>query len=337
MPSPRHSRLNSRRHFLQALPALGLAHALPAAAESTATPWPGERAVRVIVPASAGGSLDTLMRPLAQAMTQLSGGKFVVENQGGAAGMLGAATVARAEPDGHTLLAGGVHHMIIPVAYAKVPYDTARDLNPVALIATVPNVVLVRSSSPIKSIAELIAAGKSSAKGLNYGTGGQGGLHHLSAEHFRKITGTPMQAVHYKGSAPAIADLLGGQIDLMFETMPNALSQVRAGTLRALAVTSAERSDQLPDTPTLGEAGVPGLVVTTWYGIFSPARLEPARQAAIKQLIDSALASASLQKVWHEYGARVDGPGARDFRAFTQSELRHWADVSRQIGFKPAQ
>lgn len=327
-----------RRQLLQALALLPAVSALSFAAQAQAQEaWPGEKAVRLVVPASAGGSLDTLMRPLAQSMTTLVGGRFVVENQGGAAGMLGASTVARAAPDGHTLLGGGVHHAIIPVAYAKVPYDSARDLNPVALIATVPNVVLVRSASPIKSIADLIKAAKAAPGGLNYGTGGLGGLHHLSTEYFRKITGAPLQAVHYKGSAPAIADLLGGQIDLMFETMPNALSQVRAGTLRALAVTSAQRSDQLPDTPTMAEAGVPGLVVTTWYGMFSPAKLDPAKEKQIKKVIDDALATDALRTVWREYGAKVDGPGAKDFKAFYASELRHWREVSEQIGFKPGQ
>lgn len=326
-----------RRRLLQALPLLGLLPLFSSTARAQAGAWPGERPVRFIVSASAGGSLDTLMRPLAQAMNTLASGKYVVENQGGAAGMLAASAVARAEPDGHTLLTGGIHHMIMPLAYAKMPYDTARDLNPVALIATVPNVVLVRNASPIRSVPELIAAAKASPQGLNYGTGGQGSLHHLSTEYFRKLTGAPMQAVHYKGSAPAIADLLGGQIDVMFETMPNALSHVRSGSLRALAVTSAERSDQLPGVPTLAEAGVPGLVVTTWYGIFSPAKLKPETQAQIKSLITSALASPALQKVWHDYGAKVDGPGAGDFKAFAQSELRSWAEIGKKIDFKPAQ
>ena len=325
-----------RRQLLQALALSPFASALASLSHAQEA-WPGDKPVRVIVPASAGGSLDTLMRPLAQSMTTATSGRFVVENQGGAAGMLGAATVARATPDGHTLLGGGVHHAIIPVVYAKVPYDSAKDLNPVALLATVPNVVLVKASSPYKSIADLIAAAKAAPAGLNYGTGGLGSLHHLSSEYFRKLTGAPLQAVHYKGSAPAIADLVGGQIDLMFETMPNALGQIRGGALRPLAVTSAQRSDQLPDTPTLAEAGVPGLVVTTWYGMFSPAKLDPAVEKQIKKQIDDALATDALRKVWHDYGARVDGPGAKDFKAFYASELRHWREVSAQIGFKPAQ
>ena len=330
----------TRRRLLQAFPMLSLP-LLPSLsqAQTDAAPpaWPGERPVRFLVSASAGGSLDTLMRPLAQVINTLSGGKYVVENQGGAAGMLAAAAVVRAEPNGHTLLTGGIHHMILPLAYAKMPYNTARDLNPIALIATVPNVVLVRNDSPIRSIQDLIASAKASPRGLNYGTGGQGSLQHLSTEYFCRLTGAPMQAVHYKGSAPAIADLLGGQIDLMFETMPNALTHVRSTSLRALAVTSSQRSSQLPDTPTLAEAGVPELVVTTWYGIFSPAGIQPQTQAQIKAQLDTALASPALQKVWHDYGAKVDGPGSRDFKAFVQSELQNWARIAKKIDFKPAQ
>lgn len=328
--------MTQRRQLLQALALLPAVSSLPFSALAQEK-WPGDKPVRVIVPASAGGSLDTLMRPLTQSMSSANAARFVIENQGGAAGMLGASTVARAAPDGHTLLGGGVHHAIIPVAYAKVPYDSARDLNPVALLATVPNVVLVRANSPYKTLADLIAGAKASPSGLNYGTGGLGGLHHLSTEYFRKLTGAPLQAVHYKGSAPAVADLLGGQTDLMFETMPNALGQIRAGTLRPLAVTSAQRSDQLPDTPTMAEAGVPGLVVTTWYGMFSPAKLDPALEKQIKKQIDAALATDQIRKVWTDYGARVDGPGAKDFKAFYASELRHWREVSEQIGFKPGQ
>lgn len=326
--------MTQRRQFLQTGGAVALAAAWQHAALA-APHWPGDRPVRLIVPASAGGSLDTLARPLAQAMATLSGGRFIVENQGGAAGMIGAATVARSAPDGQTLLLGGVHHMIIPIAYSKLPYDTARDLLPVALIASVPNVVLVRKSSPIRTIAELVQAGKASASGLNYGTGGQGGLHHLTSEHFSQLTGTPMQAVHYKGSAPAVADLMGGQIDVMFETMPNALSQVRAGTLRALAVTSAQRSQRLPEVPTLAQAGVPGLVVDTWYGIFSPARLPPGVQIPLQALVRNALAGETLQALWRDYGATVDGPGAQDFQGFVTDQLRHWRELSAQIGFRP--
>ncbi|MDX3904761.1 MAG: tripartite tricarboxylate transporter substrate binding protein [Pigmentiphaga sp.] len=315
---------------------VALALAAPALS-SAAGDWPGSRPVRLVVPASAGGSLDTLARPLAQAMSDLSGGRFIVENVGGAAGMIGAHNVVKAAPDGYTFLFGAIHHVILPIAYPKMPYDTATDLTPIGLIATVPNVVLVRSDSPFRTLDDLVRTGKTSQQGLNYGTGGKGGLHHLSAEHFKLLTGAKMQAVHYRGSAPAITDLLGGQIDLMFETMPMALSQIRSGSLRALAVTSAARSPALPDTPTLAEAGVPDLAVTTWYGLFGPAKLPPQVSQHMRALMAQALATDKIKALWKDYGATVDGPGAKDFPAFVASELRHWADVGRRIDFKPGE
>jgi len=322
------------RIALRLLAAMALA--VPALSFATGA-WPGSRPVRLIVPASAGGSLDTLARPLAQAMSDLSGGRFIVENVGGAAGMIGANNVAKAAPDGYTFLFGAIHHVILPIAYPKMPYDTAKDLAPIGLIANVPNVVLVRSDSPFKTLEDLVRAGKTSEQGLNYGTGGKGGLHHLSTEHFKLLTGAKMQAVHYRGSAPAITDLLGGQIDLMFETMPMALGQIRSGALRALAVTSAARSPALPSTPTLAEAGVPDLAVTTWYGIFGPAKLPPEIAERMRGLIVQALATDKIKALWKDYGATVDGPGARDFPGFVASELRHWADVGRRIDFKPGE
>ncbi|MDH2235981.1 tripartite tricarboxylate transporter substrate binding protein [Pigmentiphaga sp. GD03639] len=316
---------------------LALAVLLMPALSGAAGAWPGAKPVRLVVPASAGGSLDTLARPLAQAMSEISGGRFIVENVGGAAGMIGANNVAKAVPDGHTFLFGAIHHVILPIAYPKMPYDTATDLAPIGLIATVPNVVLVRNESPFKTLADLIRAGRNSEQGLNYGTGGKGGLHHLSTEHFKLLTGAKMQAVHYRGSAPALTDLLGGQIDLMFETMPTALTQIHGGALRALAVTSAQRSPALPSVPTLAEAGVPDLSVTTWYGIFGPAKVAPEVVERMRGLISQALATDRIQALWKDYGATVDGPGARDFPAFVASELRHWSDVGRRIEFKPGE
>lgn len=306
-----------------------------AAPARAASPWPRDKPVRLVVSAAAGGSLDILARPLAQVMSELSGGRFIVENLGGAAGMIGASNVVKSAPDGYSFLVGGVHHMIMPVAYPNMPYETDKDLLPIGLIATVPNVVLVGKSSPLRSIQDLIAAARSAPHGLNYGTGGRGGLHHLSTEHFKSLTGAPMQAIHYKGSAPAIADLLGGQLDVMFETMPNALGQLRSGALRALAVTSAQRSPQLPDVPTLAEAGVPDLVTNTWYGVFAPAQLPAEIEVGMQALMRRALASEQLQRTWKDYGASVSGPGAQDFKAYTTSELHHWRELSRRVGFKP--
>lgn len=299
-----------------------------------ATDWPGDRPVRLVVPASAGGSLDTLARPLAQAMSELSGGTFIVENRGGAAGMIGADNVVKSDPDGHSFLFGAVHHTILPVVY-KVPYDTATDLRPIGLFATVPNVVLVHKDAPYQTLQELIDYAKANPGKLNYGTGGKGGLHHLTTEAFKKATGTQMEGVHYKGSGPALNDLLGQQIQLMFETMPSALGQIRGGTLRALAVTSPERSFALPDVPTLAESGIPDLAVTTWYGFFAPAKLPDAIAQDMYDLMVKALATDKIQALWKDYGAITTGPGSDDFPAFVRSELQRWAEIAKEVGLSP--
>ncbi len=299
---------------------------------AAAADWPGDRPVRLVVPASAGGSLDTLARPLAQAMSKISGGTFVVENRGGAAGMIGAHDVVRADPDGHHFLFGAVHHTILPVVY-EVPYDTATDLLPIGLFATVPNVVLVHKDAPYQTLEELIEYAKANPGELNYGTGGKGGLHHLTTEAFKRQTGTEMEGIHYKGSGPAITDLLGQQIQLMFETMPSALGQIRAGTLNALAVTSPDRSFALPDVPTLQESGI-DLAVTTWYGFFAPADLPEEIAEAMQDLMWQALETEEIQKLWKEYGAITDGPGSDDFPTFVQSELDRWAEIADEVGLE---
>lgn len=308
--------------------------ALPAISHAQAADWPGSQPVRLVVPASAGGSLDTLARPLAQAMSEISGGTFIVENRGGAAGMIGADNVAKSAPDGYSFLFGAVHHTILPVVY-KVPYDTATDLRPIGLFATVPNVVLVHKDAPYQSLEALIEYAKANPGDLNYGTGGKGTLHHLTTEAFKKITGTEMEAVHYKGSGPALNDLLGQQIQLMFETMPAALGQIRGGNLKALAVTSPERSFALPDVPTLAEAGVPDLAVTTWYGFFAPGKLPDDIAEKMNALMKEALATERLQTLWQEYGAISTGQGSDDFPAFVQSEMQRWADIAQDVGLSP--
>ncbi|MGN1056838.1 MAG: Bug family tripartite tricarboxylate transporter substrate binding protein [Comamonas sp.] len=326
--------MNIRRKLMIGVAAMTATFQWQAFAE---TAWPKKQSVKFIVSSAAGGSLDTLMRPLAQKIGEIAGGSFIVENQGGAAGMLAAANVARSSPDGYTFMTGGIHHAIIPVAYKKVPYDSISDIKPIAIIAKVPNVVLVKSDAPYNSLQDVINAAKSSQEGLNYGTGGMGGLHHLSTEYFAKLTGVKMQPVHYKGSAPAVNDLLAGQIDLMFETMPNALGHISSGRLRALAVTSSTRSEKLPGVPTMAEAGVDGLIVNTWYGIFSPAKTDPLVIDQMNKLVKSALNSEQIKRIWSDYGAKLEGPGVENFNEFYIDELRYWKSVSNQIGFKPGE
>lgn len=296
--------------------------------------WPN-KPVSLMVPASAGGSLDTLARPLANKMSQLAGQQFIVENRGGAGGVIGADAVAKSAPDGTRFLFGAVHHTIAPYVLAKMPYNTEKDLMPVTMVAVVPNVVVVNANSSIQSIQQLIAESKKKPDGMNYGTGGLGTLHHLTTERFKQATGAKMQAVHYKGSGPALTDLMGGQIDVMFETMPSALSHINSGKFRALAVTSPKRSPTLPNVPTLAEEKVPGIAVTTWYGLFAPAGTPPEIANKMAELVAKALATPELKETWKSFGAAPGGNSPAEFGAFVKAELENWGGVVKSVGLKP--
>lgn len=317
----------SRRRALAGCAAALALLALPAAVAAQA--WPQKQPVRLLVPASAGGSLDLLTRPLAQKLTALLGQQVIVENRGGAGGMVGADAVAKSPVDGYTFLMGAVHHAILPGVYRKVPYDSERDLAGVSLIATVPNVAVVSPAVPAASLAELVAWAKANPKAANFGTGGAGTLHHLTGEIFKARAGVPMQAVHYKGSGPAITDLVAGQIQFMFETMPSALNQIRAGKLKPVAVTSGRRAPQLPDVPTMAEAGFGPLEVTTWYGIFAPGGTPADIVAAMNRAVGEALRSDELRTVWQAAGAEAGDLSPADFQRFWAAEIRRWTEIAR--------
>jgi tripartite-type tricarboxylate transporter receptor subunit TctC len=320
-----------RRIFISAAVA---ATCCMAAGAAQAQAWPN-KPVYLMVPASAGGSLDTLARPLAAKMSQLSGQQFIVENRGGAGGVIGADVVAKAPADGTRFLFGAVHHAIAPYVFARMPYDTEKDLLPVTMVATVPNVVIVNANSNIRSISELIGEAKKPGTNLNYGTGGAGTLHHLTTERFKQVTGASMQAVHYKGSGPALTDLLGGQINVMFETMPSALGHISSGKFRALAVTSDTRSPMLPNVPTLAEEKVSGISVTTWYGLFAPAGTPADITSKMAELVARALATPDIQATWKGYGAAPGGNSPAEFGTFVKSELARWGTVTKSAGLKP--
>jgi tripartite-type tricarboxylate transporter receptor subunit TctC len=294
--------------------------------------WPQKQPVRLVVPASAGGSLDLLTRPLAQKLTASLAQQVIVENRGGAGGMVGAEAVAKSAPDGYTFLMGAVHHAILPGVYRKVPYDSERDLAAVSLIATVPNVAVLAPTVPAATLAEFVAWAKANPRAANFGTGGAGTLHHLTGEIFKARAGVPMQAVHYKGSGPAITDLVAGQIQIMFETMPSALNQIRAGKLRPVAVTGARRAPQLPDVPTMAEAGFGPLEVTTWYGIFAPGGTPPEVVAAMSRAVGDALRSEEVRTVWQSAGAEGGDLSPAEFQRFWAAEIRRWTETARANG-----
>lgn len=291
------------------------------------------RPLVLVVPSVAGGSLDTLTRLLAERLGPALGGTTViVENRGGAGGAIGAEYVARSAPDGNRVLLGAVHHAILPAVTPKLPYDSARDLAAVTGIGASPNALLVNPTLPVGSVAELVAYAKADPQRLNVATGGRGTLHHLTAVLFAQAAGITLTPVHYRGSGPAIADLIAGQTQLMFETMPSAAQQLRAGTLRALAVTGGERAAVFPELPTLGESGFPSVTVSTWYGLFVPTGTPGSSTRRLRDATAATLAMPALREAWQQNGVAGGGEAVADYAAFWQAELVRWAAVARGAG-----
>src|SRR5213075_859540 len=228
--------------------------------------------IRFVVPYPAGGPLDTVARLLGQKVSESLKQPVVVDNKPGAGGNIGADAVAKSAPDGYTILMGAVAtHAINPTLYANIPYDPIKDFQPVTQLASTPNVLIVNNSVPASNVREFIAYAKANPGKLNFGSGSTGSAGHLAGELFKAMAGVEMTHVPYKGAAPAMQDLIGGQIDLMFDNLASALGQVRAGKVRALAVTTAQRTALAPELPTIAESGLPGFDISTWFGVFVPA------------------------------------------------------------------
>ena len=256
----------TRRRLVQAM-ALGLALT---GGNAMAQAWPS-KSISLIVPFPAGGTTDVLARALGERLSQSLGQPVVVESKPGAGATIGADYVAKAKPDGYTLLMGAVHHTIASSVYRKLPYDFAKDLAPITTVALVPNVLVVNASTPAKNLNELVAMLKPAPGKFSYGSNGNGTAQHLIGTQFQNSTGTDLIHVPYKGSGPLSTDLLGGQILMSFDTITPVLPHIKAGKLRPLAVTTARRSAALPDVPTLEEAGLKGFNIGTWFGVLAPA------------------------------------------------------------------
>ena len=308
---------------------LALAVLLPAFAFAQA--WPA-KPVRLVSPFPAGGGTDAFARPLAAQLSQQLGQQVIIDNRAGAGGTIGADHVAKSAPDGYTFLVGAVHHTIAVSVYAKLPYDLERDLVPVTMVAAVPSVVVVHPKVPINSIKELIAYAKANPGKLNFGSAGNGTSHHLAGELFKVLTGTQINHVPYKGAAPAMQDLLGGQVDLMFDGMGTSGPQIRGNKLRPLAVTTAARSPAFPDIPTMGEAGVANYLVTTWYAIWAPAGTPTDIIIRLQQEVAKAMQAPAIKDVWTQQGATAGGNTPAEFGAFVKSEIVKWGDVAIKSG-----
>ncbi len=320
------------RTILRALGALAVAFAANVHAQA---PYPNHP-VRIVVPFPAGGTTDILARATAQKLTETLGQPFVVENRPGAAGNIGAEIVAKSPPDGYTMLMGTVGtHAINASLYEKMPYDHVKDFVPVVLVAGVPNVLVVHPSVPAKSVQELIAYAKANPGKLNFASSGSGTSIHLSGELFKTMTGVSMQHVPYKGSAPALADLTGGQVQLMFDNLPSALPLIKAGKLRALAVTSLARASALPDVPTVAESGLPGFEASSWFGLLAPAGTPKDVVTKVNAEVAKWLATPEAKEKLAAQGAIVaSGLTPDDFTRHIASETTKWQKVVKDSGAK---
>ena len=293
--------MNPTRRFLLLAAAASLA-----AGSAHADGFP-TKPITLIVPFPAGGTTDVLARALAERLTLSLGQTVIVESKPGAGATLGADLVAKARPDGYTLLVGAVHHTIASAVYKKLPYDFQRDFAPLTTIAMVPNVLVVNAASPAKNVADLVALGKASKDRLSYGSNGNGTAQHLIGTQFENLTGVDLLHVPYKGSGPLTTDLLGGQVAMSFDTITPVLPHVKAGQLRALAVTTAKRSSALPEVPTLAEAGLKGFDIGTWFGVLAPATTPKEISAKLSAEMIKAIHSSEFKKRMDEIGAEPIG------------------------------
>ena len=289
--------------------------------------------IRFVVPYPAGGPLDTVARLLGQKVSESTKQPVIVDNKPGAGGNIGADAVAKAPPDGYTILMGAVAtHAINPTLYASMPYDSVRDFAPVTQVASTPNVLVVHPAVPASTVREFIAYAKSNPGKLNFGSGSTGSAGHLAGELFKSMAGVDMTHVPYKGAAPAMNDLIGGQIQLMFDNLASSLAQVRGGKIRALAVTTAQRSALAPELPTIAESGLPGFDISTWFGVFVPAGTPREVVDRLHAEFAKALAAPDIREKMLNLGAEPVASRPEEFAAYIRAEADKYARVIKASG-----
>ncbi len=317
----------------RALAALAL---FSAAAAACAQAWP-TKPIRLIAPYAAGGPIDISARLIAPKLQEALGQPVIVENRPGAGGNIGADLVAKSAPDGYTLVIGAIAtHAINPWLFSGLPYDPIKDFRHVALIVQVPNVLVVNNELPARSVGELIALAKAQPGKLDFASGSTGSTGHLAGEMFKLMTGTYMVHIPYKGAAPAVADLMAGRVHLIFDNLASALPNVKAGKVRAIAVTTRQRSAFLPELPTLDESGLRGFDMTTWWGVMAPGKTPQAVVERLHAEVFRALESPDVRQRLRAMGSEV--PAVRTpeaFTAFVASELKTYGDLVKRSGAKP--
>ncbi|ANN74730.1 LacI family transcriptional regulator [Bordetella bronchialis] len=291
-----------------------------------AADWP-ERPITLVIPFPPGGTTDMVGRPLAEAIAKKLGKPVIVDNRAGAGGTIGAAYVARSAPDGYTIFLSTIAHTIAPSTYDKLTYNFEKDFAPITIVASSPNLLIVNDKLPVKTVPELIDYAKKNPGKLNFGSAGIGSTEHLAGELFKKMAGIDIAHVPYKGGAPMMADLISGQIQMAIETSGSAISQIRAGTVRALGVSSEKPSAYFPGIPAIDQAGLPGYTFSTWYGLVVPAKVPKDIQAKLYQATLDAFKDPQMAKALETIGAEPGGQKPEEFGKFIADQTQKWHDI----------
>jgi tripartite-type tricarboxylate transporter receptor subunit TctC len=312
-----------------------LAAALPCTTVAHAQGAYPQKPIRLVAPFAAGGGTDILARLVGQKASEMLGQQIIVDNRGGAGGTIGTEIAAKAPPDGYTLILVSASHAINPGLYPKLSYDSVNDFAPITQIATSPGILVVNPSLPVKSVKDLIALARAKPGQINYASAGSGTPPHLAGELFKVMAKIDMVHVPYKGNAPAFTDVIGGQVSLIFPTMPSAMPFIKSGKLRPIAVTSAKRSPAAADIPTIAESGLPGYEATSWYGILAPARTPPQIVARLHEVLVSVIGAPDMKDKLAAQGLDPVGNTPQQFAAVIKSEIVKWAKVVKASGAKP--
>ena len=291
------------------------------------------KSIKIVVPFPAAGAPDILVRVIASKLTNALKQQVIVDNRPGAGGNIGADLVAKSVPDGYTLVMGTVAtHSINQTLYKKLPFDPIKDFAPIILVATAPNVLVVNPKLPIKTVKDLIALAKSKPGEISFASGGNGTSHHIGGSLFQKLTAVQMTHVPYKGSGAALPDLIGGQVDMMFDNLPSSMPHIKSGALRAIATTGAARSAVLPNLPTVAEAGVPGFEMTVWYGLLAPAKTPQAIIDRLNLEITKILRMPDIKARFIAQGAEPTPGTPQQLGAFIKEKTAQWAPIVKASG-----
>jgi tripartite-type tricarboxylate transporter receptor subunit TctC len=321
-----------RRTVLRAALATAAAGAWQAPTHAQTT-WPA-KAVTLIVPFPAGGGTDAFARPMAAQFARLTGKQLIIDNRGGAGGTLGASIAAKAAPDGYTLFIGAVHHAIAPSMYPKLDYDLGQDFVPLALLANVPQVLVVNPRLVPGDFKAFLEQVRKNPGRMNYGSAGSGTSHHLAGELFKQQTKTFITHIPYRGAGPALQDLISGNVDMMFDGLGSSAAHIKGGRIKALMVSGSKRNPAFPELPCAAELGLPEYTVTTWYGLWAPKGTPVEIQARIVDETKRAVATDELKAVWASNGAEFGNLTPAQFGSVVQAEVKRWAAVVKASGAK---